>query len=137
MIQRLVVDTDVISFLFKGDTRAKLYEPHLNGRQLIVSFMTVAELYRWAEHKNWALKRISQLDEHLRKFVISPVDPNLCKKWAHITSEGDKKGKPIQCADAWIAATALSFGIPLVTHNTKDFANVDQLTVISVPESKI
>ncbi len=45
MTDRLVVDTDVISFLFKRDTRAKLYEPHLSGRQLVISFMTVAELY--------------------------------------------------------------------------------------------
>ncbi len=59
MTDRLVVDTDVASFVFKGDTRAKLYEPHLSGRQLIVLFMTVAELYRWAAEKNWGAKRVS------------------------------------------------------------------------------
>ena len=45
MIDQLVVDADVISFLFKNDTRAKLYEPHLDQRQVVISFMTVAELY--------------------------------------------------------------------------------------------
>lgn len=31
MTDRLVVDTDVVSFVLKGDTRAKLYEPHLTA----------------------------------------------------------------------------------------------------------
>ncbi len=39
-----VVDTDVVSFLFKRDTRAQAYKRHLVGRRLVVSFMTVAEL---------------------------------------------------------------------------------------------
>jgi predicted nucleic acid-binding protein len=34
-------------------------------------------------------------------------------------------------ADAWIAATALAFAVPLVTHNPDDFKNVPGLTVIT------
>jgi hypothetical protein len=30
----VVVDTDVLSFLYKKDTRARLYEPHLKTRPL-------------------------------------------------------------------------------------------------------
>ena len=44
----LVVDTDVISFLFKQDTRADLYKPHLQGHLLLISPMTRAELEAWA-----------------------------------------------------------------------------------------
>jgi predicted nucleic acid-binding protein len=42
--------------------------------------------------------------------------------------------RSIQCADAWIAATALAYDISLVTHNGKHFLNVDNLTVIIEPE---
>lgn len=38
---------------------------------------------------------------------------------------------PISAADAWIAATALLYGVPLVTHNRKDFEGIDGLVVIS------
>ena len=134
MTDRLVVDTDVISFLFKRDTRAKLYEPHLSGRQLVVSFMSVAELYRWAAENNWGAKRIADLETKLRKFIICPVDPKLCQIWAEVMSEGTKNGKPIQTADAWVAATALSFGIPLVSHNAKHFQCVGGLSLITEPE---
>jgi len=33
--------------------------------------------------------------------------------------------------DAWVAATALSYDVPLVTNNAADFAGVSGLTVIS------
>jgi hypothetical protein len=43
----VVVDTDVVSYLFKSDTRADLYRPHLDGHLPIISFMSLAELERW------------------------------------------------------------------------------------------
>lgn len=35
-----IVDTDVVSMLFKGDTRALDYRPHITDRLLGISFMT-------------------------------------------------------------------------------------------------
>jgi hypothetical protein len=40
----VVVDTDVVSFLYKHDTRADAYRPHLDGQMPIISFQTLAEL---------------------------------------------------------------------------------------------
>ena len=40
----VLVDTDVVSYIFKLDTRGAQYEPHLDGRSQFVSFMTIAEL---------------------------------------------------------------------------------------------
>ena len=48
----LIVDTDVVSFLLKDDTRAHLYRPHLQDNTLALSFMTVAEMYQWAYVRN-------------------------------------------------------------------------------------
>jgi hypothetical protein len=39
----VVVDTDVVSFLFKGDTRSDLYRPHLEGRLAVIAARTRAE----------------------------------------------------------------------------------------------
>ena len=39
----VLLDTNIVSFLLKGDSRAKSYAPHLRGRILAISFMTVAE----------------------------------------------------------------------------------------------
>jgi len=126
-----IVDTDVVSFLLKGDTRAQLYRPHLQGKTLALSFMTVAELYQWAYVRNWGEQKLTRLEEQLRTYVIVPFDNELCKQWATICVERQRLGRPISVQDAWIAATALRHGCLLVTHNRDDFDNITGLTIIS------
>lgn len=48
-----VIDTDVWSYLYKGRDEAKLYEPHLFGNVLVISFQTQAELFRGAIAAGW------------------------------------------------------------------------------------
>jgi len=127
----VVVDTDVVSFLFKGDTRAEAYHRHLQGKTLAISFMTVAELYQWAYIRNWGEQRLARLEERLHSYVIVPYDHGLCKQWARICVERQRLGKPISAQDAWVAATALRHGCPVVTHNRDDFAEISGLAVIS------
>ena len=73
----VVVDMDVASFLFKGDTRASGYRRHLENRQWTISFMTEAELEQWAFLANWQAKRIEWLRTHLKQFVIIPTSRDL------------------------------------------------------------
>lgn len=127
----VVVDTDVVSFIFKGDTRAALYAPHLNGKRLVISFMTVAELDRWAIERGWGERRRAALEERLRSFLVYPFTRALCRTWAEAVVEARRAGRPISHADAWQAATALLHGIPLVTHNAADYAGLKRLVVIS------
>ena len=44
----VLLDTDVVSFLFKGDSRGASYAPFLQDNRLALSFMMVAELFQWA-----------------------------------------------------------------------------------------
>jgi predicted nucleic acid-binding protein len=60
----VLLDTNVVSFLLKGDTRAELYASHLQDRRLALSFMTVAELYQWAIVRNWSQRRHLQVIPH-------------------------------------------------------------------------
>ena len=73
----VIVDTDVVSFLMKGDTRAELYRPHLEGQTVAISFMTVAELYQWAYVRDWGRKKITRLEEQMRRYVNIPFDAEL------------------------------------------------------------
>ena len=129
----VVVDTDIVSFDFKGDTRAPLYHRHLAGKLLVMSFMTLAQLDRWALQRGWGRQRKVRMEQHVRKFVVYPFDRAICMKWAEATYSAQRNGRPIETADAWIAATALALGVPLVTHNAADYAGVDGLTIISEP----
>jgi predicted nucleic acid-binding protein len=131
----VVVDTCVVSFLFKEDTRAKLYWPLLEGNYLFLSFMTVAELEYWALARRWRIERRQRLSGYLRaNFVIhDAMSWEYCRVWAEVTSQRSQKGRDIPCADAWIAAMAILLNIPLVTNNVKDFVDINGLTLLTAP----
>ena len=130
----VVVDTDVVSFLFKNHPLAARYAAELAGRNLVVSFMTLAELDRWAIQSKWGEARRRWLQLYLERFVILPYNRALCTKWAEVTVSAQSQGHRIECADAWIAATALHYGIPLITHNSAHYVGVAGLSLISHPE---
>ncbi len=127
----VVVDTDVVSYMFKSHSIAFQYHSDIKDRAAIVSFMTVAEMDRWVLEANWGEARRSRLREYLERFVVLPYDRILCAKWAEVTVAAEARGRRIECADAWIAATALIAGAPLITHNRNDYLGVPGLTLIS------
>jgi tRNA(fMet)-specific endonuclease VapC len=125
------IDTDVFSYFLKKDSRAELYKQHTDGHLLFISFMTVAELERWAILFNWGQNKIAVLEKTFRRYVIQYSNREICKIWAEIMAAGKRGGLNTSVADAWIAATAIHLQIPLVTHNKKDFQKIDGLNVIS------
>ena len=123
----IVLDTDVVSFLFKADTRAQIYLPQLQDRQWFISFMTEAELEQWALLANWSEKRVVWLRLFLSRFVVVPSSHDLVLKWAGAMVAARRNGRRIETADAWIAATALLYDAPLLTHNEADYLGVPGL----------
>jgi predicted nucleic acid-binding protein len=126
-----VVDTDVVSFVFKNDTRAGFYQAQLLGLSPMLSFMTVAELDAWGLRRRWGPAKLARLEQIISHFTVINPDRDLCRRWAEVTDAGRRAGRPIQAADAWIAATALHFGVPLLTHNRSNFAAVPGFTLVS------
>ena len=127
----VVVDTNIVSYIFKEDTRAELYEPHLLHVPKFISFMSLAELRRWQKINNWGKRKVKEFEGLLLDFGIVHSDEELCEIWAKVKSDAHKKGNPIDTADAWIASVALLFDVPLVTHNRRHFENVTDLKIIS------
>jgi predicted nucleic acid-binding protein len=78
----VVVDTDVASFLFKNHPIGARYEADLSGRTLLVSFMSLAELDRWAIQAAWGEARRHWLRLYLERFVVLPYSRALCTQWA-------------------------------------------------------
>ncbi|OQX12011.1 MAG: twitching motility protein PilT [Desulfobacteraceae bacterium IS3] len=127
----VLIDTDVVSFLFKGDSRANEYAPFLKNRRLALSFMTVAELFQWAEIRNWGDSKISGLEKSLENYIVLPADIHTCRLWAEVRAYRRSVGRPVSAQDAWIAAAALRYQIPLITHNAKDFEKIEKLKIIT------
>lgn len=129
-----IIDTDVVSMLFKGDSRAQRYRVHIHGRLLAISFMTLAELERWPLERRWSSIRRAELVQHLTRYVVLPASRELCIKWAEVSCEARQKGRPIQTADAWIAASALHYRVPLITNHPNDYEMLDRLELLSAAD---
>lgn len=127
---RVLVDTDVFSYIFNDDPRARPFQTHLLARIPSISFMTVAELYFGAYKRGWGPGKVTRLEGALRGYVVLPYDYLLCQTWAAIRYEREGKGRPISHADAWIAASALRHNCALATNNGKDFEEINGLVVI-------
>ena len=66
----------------------------------------------------------------LEDFGVIYADDDLCGVWAQVMNQARKTGRPIATADAWIAATALWHGIPLVSHDA-DFSGIAGLQLVT------
>jgi predicted nucleic acid-binding protein len=125
----VVVDTDVVSFVFKTHALAAAYI--LADRALAVSLITLAEIEYGMEAKNWGTTRRDLMRRFLARFTVLLPDAETARVWARIKSGCDKKGRPVAFADAWIAAAAVQLNIPLVTHNASDYSSVENLTILT------
>jgi predicted nucleic acid-binding protein len=67
----------------------------------------------------------------LKSFVFAEAGESICLYWAEVQENARRRGRPISCADTWIAATALAYAVPLVTHNPDDFKDVPGLMIIT------
>jgi tRNA(fMet)-specific endonuclease VapC len=130
-LNEILLDTDVVSYLLNRHHLALAYEKLLIGRTPMISFMTVAEMYRGALKRNWGQKRMAELDSHIRQFAVVPYSFQVCVAFARIVNSGERSGRPITTADAFIAACAVSLQIPLLTNNKRHFDSIDELVVIS------
>jgi predicted nucleic acid-binding protein len=131
----ILLDTDVFSFLMKGtDTRAELYRPHVKGKTIALSFVTVGELFAWGVHKNWGAQKFADLEQRIKAAVVVPYDLDLCRQFGRLKAERAKAGREVPANDLWIAACAVRHSIPLVSHNSKHFREIPGLTLITEPE---
>jgi len=131
----VLLDTNIVSYLAKGDTRAERYRGDLNGRRLCVSFITVAELRLWGRIRKWSQGRIESMEQTLRSYVVIPYDDAVATAWAELAAAAIHGGRDrSDRMDWWIAACAIRHGLPLVTHDSRDFDGIEGLTVITHPD---
>ena len=127
----VVADTNIISYVFKRQPLGTLYNQLLIGREVRLSFVTIAELHSWAESGQWGARRRLDLRILLSRFPVIPCTAGIPELFAKITAERERAGRPMAPDDAWIAATAIHHDIPLVTHD-ENFLNTNGLRILSV-----
>jgi len=127
----VLLDTDVFSYLIRpGDTRADLYHPHVKGKTIALSFITIGELYTWTVKRQWGEKRIAELEQRLKAVVTIPYDQELCREFGRVKASLPG-GRIVPSNDLWIATCAIRHSIPLLTHNLKHFEGIPRLQIVT------
>jgi predicted nucleic acid-binding protein len=132
----VLLDTDVFSYLMKNDTRGNAYRPYVKNKTVAISFITVGELYHWAEKRNWSLKNRQNLEDRIKAVVVVPYDAQLCRIYGKVRASLPA-GVTVAANDLWIAACSVRHSIPLITNNRKHFEQIPNLNIISESPSKI
>jgi len=118
----VIVDTNIFSYWFKGDTRGKPYLQYAIGHQLVLSFATKGELYYWAMNSRWGPLLMRKLKETIAEHPILNSNDAICQKFAQVRMQ--LKDEPISYDDYWIAACALKFDCPILTNDVKHFFRI-------------
>lgn len=118
----VVIDTDVASLLQKRRAPGWV-DRHLLGARVWLSFVTVAELAKWAEVRSWGEASRRRLDTWIGHQGVIPYDAEVACTWGRLAAAAQRRGRPRPQNDMWIAACCIRHGIPLLTLNTKDFAD--------------
>lgn len=125
---RVLLDTCVLSELYKPNPLSSVQQAveHLPDNNLYISVITLGEIS----------KGIALLPDSRRKTDLSiwlstietaygarvlPIDAEVASIWGEITAVAQNQGLIVPMADGLIAATALRYGLHLMTRNVKDF----------------
>jgi len=125
---RVLLDTCVLSELYKPDPLAAVYEAVNNvpGENLYLSVITFGEISKGIallpdSHRKHELSAWFAHIEHAYAERLLPINAETAAIWGKITAEAQQDGFVIHASDGLIAATALQHGLHLMTRNVKDF----------------
>jgi toxin FitB len=95
--------------------------------RIFISVVSLAEL-RYGVERMAAGRRRSRLEQWLQHELplrfenrILPVDTNVAEAWGRTVSRNEAAGRAISAMDAFLAATAETYRLTLVTRNVSDF----------------
>ena len=126
----MVVDTNVVVYLILGRGRAQEYSRILRDRDVLVSFQTLAELRLIALRRTWGPRLLTTMDEVVGQAGIIQPTLELVEEWAQLMYRQIQRGSRIESADAWVAASAMLHGCPVLTNDKKDFERIEGLRLL-------
>src|SRR5579859_141693 len=94
-----------------------------------VSMMTLAELEDGVSASGRPAKNREALDQFVSPLEVAPFDRNATAAYGRLRWALEKKRQMIGSMDLLIAAHALSLGVRLLTHNSREFDRVPRLRI--------
>ena len=101
----------------------------LGPERVAISVITAIELRQGADASREPTRYHLRIDDFLSEMRVFQLDAAAARTVGRVRSLLRRSGKPIGDLDSLIAGHALSLGLVLVTHNTREFVRVTGLSV--------
>ncbi len=135
---RLILDTDHVSLILRGDTRL---QPQVNRHaEACTTVITIQEIFNgWMTRINQAkptddfvelYTRLTRCIEYLKRTEILNFDQDADRCFRLLLQQNSSLRKARLQRDMRIAAIALSQGATVVTRNQRDFGQVPGLQIV-------
>lgn len=127
---KYMLDTNICIFAIRNsnDNVLKKFREHLDD-ELYISSITLAELMYGVEKSRKPEQNRNALLQFLTLIDIKEFSEKAAIEYGKIRAFLENQGTPIGPLDTLIAAHAVSENMILVTHNTKEFLRIPDLTV--------
>ena len=126
----ILLDTNICIYVINARPTQVLarFKQHRLG-DIGVSSVVAAEL-AFGVAKSGSVRNRQALEMFLAPLVMLPFDDAAVWVYSTLRAELERRGTPIGALDTLIAAHALSQQAQLVTHNTREFAQVPGLQLV-------
>ncbi len=129
-MNRALIDTDILSYYFKGDDDVcKQFERYLKEYETVeICLITYYEIVSGLLAKG-AFKQLAIFEDFVADNMVIPLTEKSTKVSAELYSTLKQAGTPIDDIDLLIAGVAIENGWVLVTNNEKHFGRIAGLKV--------
>ena len=123
-----MLDTNTCIAIIKRQPESALKKLRGKGMdQVGLSSIALSELSYGAEWSAKPQQNLSALREFLLPLEVAPYDDACAMQYGAVRAALVRRGESIGSLDTLMAAHALSLGVVLVTHNTRELSRVDGL----------
>ena len=133
---KYLVDSDYVADYLKGRDQATSFLDHLFPDGIAISIVTFAEVYEGIFYGHQPDFYKTALRQFLQGVRVLPLTRAIAIKYAVLRGELHKQGKIIDQPDLFIAATAITYKLTLVTRNIKDYQRIPQLSLYHLENLK-
>lgn len=125
---KFLLDTNVCVVYLNQPQSNVAAELHRHRPQNIaVCSVVKAELFYGAMKSRQPERTLTKQQQFLQAFQSLPFSDDAALLFGQIRADLHRQGNPIGPYDLQIAAIALTNGLTLVTHNTREFSRIDGL----------
>jgi len=127
---RYLLDTNTCIHYLNGTSEAiRRHVETIRPHEMVVCAIVKAELFYGAENSQYPQANLEKQRAFLDRFVSLPFDDRAAKAYGRIRATLKKAGTPIGPNDLLIAAIAVAHNCILVSHNTKEFERITELSL--------